>query len=331
MGQFNFGSAWSKGTEFISRHAASHAIILIGMGILAPAILQFAVGGAVTGMNPMMMGQNALGAGGSVAALAGAMVVVMVVSYILQMGSYFSSWRLGLGRDETLGGAIVYGIVCAVLALVAIFVIAMVFAVIIAQAMQGGGAMVVVALLVALPMLVLVAALYSVIMAAMAVAMFFMLLIMLAFGASMGAANPALAMAGAGGLVAAIGLAVVALLFWITARFSCTTSVMADRKSFNLFAGLAESWRLTGPNQLRIMAYLGLLGILLCVVMVVLVMVLGATMMGGMSSGQMPGVGIGSQIMILLAGIPFAYLTALVPVGIYRELFEEKAVAEVFA
>jgi hypothetical protein len=331
MGQFNLGSAWSKGTEFISRNAANHAIILIVMGILVPAILQYAVIGGVTGMNPMMMGQNALGTGGSVAALAGAVIVVMILSYVLQMGSYFSSWRIGLAREETLGGAIVYGIICAVLAVVVFFVIAMAMAVIIGLAMQGGGAMAFLALLLAIPVLILVAALYSVIMAAMTVGMFLMLLIVLAFGASMGAANPALAMAGQGALAVLVALAVVALLFWLTARFSCTTSVMADRKSFNLFAALGESWRLTGPNQFRIMAYLGLLGILLCVIMVVLAIVLGASMMGSMSSGQVPEVGIGSQIMMLVVAIPFAYLTALVPAGIYRELFEETAVAEVFA
>ncbi|HEX8309491.1 MAG TPA: hypothetical protein VF645_13850 [Allosphingosinicella sp.] len=331
MEQFNLGSAWSKGTEFISRNAANHAIILIGMGILAPAILQFAVAGTVTGMNPMMMGQNALGAGASVAGLAGTIILVVIASYVLQMGSYFSSWRLGLGSNESLGGAIVYGIVCAVLAILAFVVIAIVIALVVGQAIQGGGAMAVLAMLAVLPVLILAAGLYSVIMAAMTVGMFLMFLIVLAFGASMGAANPALAMAGGGSLVALIALAVVALLFWMTARFSCTTSVMADRKSFNLFAGLAESWRLTGPGQFRIMAYLGLLGILLCVVMVILAIVLGASMMGGMSSGQMPSVGIGTQVLVLVAGIPIAYLTALVPAGIYRELFEETAVAEVFA
>lgn len=340
MRQFNLGSAWSKGTEFISQHAVSHAIILIGMGILLPAILQFAVGGAVTGMNPMMMGQNAMGAGGAFAALAGTMVVVMIVSYILQMGSYFSSWRIGLAQEETLGGAIVYGTICAVLLLIAFVLIAVVATVIlgqvIGQAMQGGGGgagagMAILMLVVFIPLMIVMAALYSVIMAAMAVGMFLMLLIVLAFGASMGASNPALAMAGQGGLAVLVAMTVMALLFWLTARFSCTTSVMADRKSFNLFGALAESWRLTGPNQLRIMAYLGLLGIILCVVLIVLVLVLGATMMGGMSGGQAPDLGIGTQIMMLLAGIPFAYLTALVPAGIYRELFEEASVAEVFA
>jgi hypothetical protein len=285
MRQFNIGSAWTKGTEFISRNAAGHAVILIGMGILVPGILQFAIVGGVAGMNPMMMGQN----------------------------------------------AILYGIVCAVLALVAFFLFAMLIAVIGAQAFQVGGAMALLALVVAVPVLILMAALYSVIVAAMAVGMFLMLLVVLAFGASMGASNAALAMAGQGGLAVLIVLAVMALLFWATARFSCTTTVMADRKSFNLFAGLAESWRLTGPNQFRIMAYLGLLGILLCVVLVVIVMVLGASMMGSISSGEAPSMGIGSQIMLLAVGIPFAYLTVIVPAGIYRELFEEASVAEVFA
>lgn len=331
MRQFSLGGAWSKGIEFISRQSVNHAIILIGMGVLAPMVLQFAVSGSVTGVNPMMMGQNAMGAGASMAALAGTMILVMLLSYVLQMGSYFSSWRIGLGREESLGGAILYGIICAVLAIVVFFLMVIVISVIAAQAMQAGAVMAVLALLFAIPMLILVAALYSVMMATMAVGMFLMLLIFLAFGASMGASNPALAMAGQGAVAVLIALAVVALLFWLTARFSCTTSVLADRKSFNLFAALAESWRLTGPNQFRIMAYLALLGILLCVVLLVFFMVLGAAMMGGMASGQVASVGIGALIMLFIAGILFAYVTVLVPAGIYRELFEEAEVAEVFA
>ncbi|HYI39910.1 MAG TPA: hypothetical protein VE053_06285 [Allosphingosinicella sp.] len=331
MRQFNLGGAWSKGTAFISQQAANHAIILIVMGIVVPAILQFAIIGAATGINPMAMGPNGFDPSSTMQALAGTAALVMIVSWVLQTGSYFGSWRIGLGRDETLGGAIVYGIICAVLALVAflLLVLAMVF--IVGAAMQGGGAMMILLLVVAIPMLILVAALYSVIMAAMAVGMFLMFLIVMAFGASMGGANPALAMAGQGVVGILIALVIVALLFWLTARLSCTTSVMADRKSFNLFAGIAESWRLTGPNQLRIMAYLGLLGIIFCVVLLVLVMILGASMMGSMSGGQVPAVGIGTQIMVLIVGIPFAYLTVLVPAGIYRELFEDTAVAEVFA
>jgi len=331
MRQFNLGSAWSKGIAFISEQAVNQAIILIGMGILLPTVLQFAVGGAVTGMNPMMMGQNVFGGGESVAALAGTMIVVMIVSYILQMGSYFSSWRIGLGRDETLGGAIVYGIICAVLALLAFVVLGVVAAVIMAQAMQGGPAIMVLMLLVAIPVLIFMAALYSVLVAAFALGTFLMLLIFLAFGSSMGAANPALAMTGAGGLGLLIALVLTALLFWLTARLSCTTSVLADRKSFNLFGAIAESWRLTGPSQLRIMAYLALLGIILGVVLIVAMMILGASMMGGLSGGEVAAVGIGAMIAMLVIGIPIAYVTALVPAGIYREVSEETAVAEVFA
>jgi hypothetical protein len=65
--------------------------------------------------------------------------------------------------------------------------------------------------------------------------------------------------------------------------------------------------------------------------MVLIVLVLVASMMGSMSSGQAPTVGVGTQIVMLVIGIPFAYLTALVPAGIYRELFEETEIAEVFA
>jgi hypothetical protein len=79
------------------------------------------------------------------------------------------------------------------------------------------------------------------------------------------------------------------------------------------------------------MTYLALLGIILCVVLFVFFMILGASMMGGVASGGVPSLGIGVVIMMLVVSIPFAYLTALVPAGIYRALFEGTEVAEVFA
>jgi hypothetical protein len=120
------------------------------------------------------------------------------------------------------------------------------------------------------------------------------------------------------------------LLFWMAVRFSCTTCVMADRKSFNLLAGMTESWRLTSANQWRITGYLALLGIVLCVIFIVVGMLIGAGMMGSFQGG-VPEMGLGTQIIGLIIAIPFAYLLVLVPAGIYRELVEEVPAAEVFA
>lgn len=325
MKQFSLGNAWSKGIAFISRDPVNIAILLIAIGIIAPFVIQYALMGSAMGtMNPAMMSQSFIG--GGAAGLAGAFLLAMLISYVLQFSSYFGAWRVGLAAGESLAGAFVYGVICAIM-LILIFIV---FVVVMALIAQIGTAGAILAALVAIPLLAVMAALYTVLVAAMAIAVFIVLLIALAFGASMGA-NPLLAMTGGGVIGVLIGLLLILLLFWMAARFSCATCVMADRKSFNLFGAMAESWRLTSANQGRIMAYLGLLGVVLCVVFIVLAMVGAASMMGSMGSGGVPQMGLGTQIVTLIVGIPFAYLLVLVPAGIYRELVEEVPAAEVFA
>ena len=84
----------------------------------------------------------------------------------------------------------------------------------------------------------LVAALYTVWAALIAIVMFIVMLLVLAFGASMSDMNPAAALTGGGGVAVLVILA-LAVLLWLSARFSCATSVMADRRTFNLLTGLS--------------------------------------------------------------------------------------------
>jgi hypothetical protein len=328
MKQFSLGNAWSSGVAFVSRDAMNMAIIIIGMGVIAPTILQYAlIGGSMGTMNPAMMGQAAAMGGG--AALAGAFLLAMLLSYLLQFGSYFGAWRLGFGPGESIGGAVVYGLICAVLLMVAFIVLIIVMA-LVAQA--GAPGILLATLLVGIPLLIIFAAVYTVIVAAFAMVMFLVLLVMLAFGSSLGNMNPALALTGGGALGMLIGLALVALMFFLAVRFSCTVCVMADRKTFNLLTGLTESWRLTASSQGRIAAYLALLGVILCVGFFVVSMFVGAGMMASMgSSGTVPNMGLGMVLLGLVFGIPVAYLLVLVPAGIYRELSPTVPAAAVFA
>src|SRR6185436_14640591 len=117
MKQFSLSNAWSLGMGFFSGKAAGHAILLIGMGIILPIVLQMAVaGGAMGMMNPAMMGQNALA---GMAGMGGLMLIIILVSYLLQMGSYFASWRLGFGEDEAVVGATTYGLIAALVMVIA--------------------------------------------------------------------------------------------------------------------------------------------------------------------------------------------------------------------
>lgn len=323
MNEFSFDRAWSRGMEFISRNAGNHAIILIGLGVLVPLILQYVLMGSAGGMmNPAMLGQ------GGTAALTyggGALILAVFAMYVIQTGSYFASWRNGLAPAETLGGAVGYGLLTGLLVIVAVVVVFVVVVVGVGQVSEGLAA--ILAVVVLLPLL---AMLYTVIAAMVAVLMFLIMLLALAFGASLGQANAAMMLTGQGAIGMVIALAVFVLLFWLTARFSCATSAMAERRTFNLFTGLAESWRLTGPGQWRIMGYLALIAIVLCVIFFVLALLIGASMMGSMQSGAMPQPGIGTILFSVVIGIGLAYLTVLVPAGIYRSLSSENR-AEVFA
>ena len=322
MNQFSLGNAWSKGVSFFSSQALNHAIVLIGLGVLVPTVVQYAIAGGVTGMmNPAMMS----GGIGTFSALGGAAVIAMIASYVLQLGSYFGSWRLGFGEGEPLGGAVVYGLIAGVLVIVA-FVAVFIVAGIVLQASPTVGAIVM-----ALLLLPLFAALYTVWAALIAVVMFLLMLIVLAFGASMSQMNPAAAFTGGGALAVLFILVLLALLLWLTARFSCTTSIMADRRTFNLMTGLSESWRLTATNQWRIVGYLALLSVVLMVLFVVLAMILGAGLAQGLQSGGVPQIGFGMIVGAIIVSIPLAYLTVLVPAGIYRELGGGETSAKVFA
>ena len=323
MNQFSLGNAWSKGVSFFSSQALNHAIVLIGLGVLVPTIVQYAIAGGVTGMmNPAMMSAGGLGA---FSMLGGAAVIAMIISYVLQLGSYFGSWRLGFGEGEPLGGAIVYGLIAGVLVIVA-FVAVFIIGGLVLQASPVLGAIVM-----ALLLLPLFAALYTVWAALVAVVMFLLMVLVLAFGASMGNVNPAAQFTGGGALAVLFILAILAVLLWLTARFSCATPIMADRRTFNLMTGLSESWRLTSTNQWRIVGYLSLLAVVLMVLFFVVAMIIGAGMAQSFQGGGVPEISLGMIIGGIVVGVPLAYLTVLVPAGIYRELGGGETSAKVFA
>ena len=324
MREFSISRAWSEGLAFIGRAPGAHAIILILIGVVVPTVLQFAaIGGPANLANPAMMGQDAaalLALGG------GALIAVMALGYVLQTGSYFGSWRIGLAREESLGGAIVYGLLAGLVVILGLAAVGAVGAVL-AQAIGG-----IAFLLLAIVFLPAFAALYTVMMAMMAVGMFLAILIGLLFGASLGMSAMTPDMMGAGVVGLVVVLLIMLLFLWLAARFSCTTSAMADSKSVNFVAGLGESWRLTSGNQLRIMLYLALVGVLLGLVFLAYISVLGASMASGLAGGGAPEIGIGALVVGILFGIGAAYVGVLIPAGIYRSLRDDsEESAAVFA
>lgn len=328
MDSFGMASAWSLGLRFIGQRPAGHAIILIGIGILAPFLLQYAVaGGPIESVGPAMAGQTELTAR---LAAAAPLLLVMAASYTLQTGSYFASWRLGFNAGQSLAGAILYGLVAALLAMIVVAGVAF-LAILGAGRFWTPGAVILGALILLLPTSLVLAWFYTV-MAAMVAATFSLLLVMaMAFGTVMGDVGFAATMVGGRGDIVVLLLVICGVLMWLAARLSCATSAMAERRSFNLIAALRDSWRLTWEEQWPILRYLALIGFALALV------VLGAGFAIGSGAANFfpqvagPTQQAGAVVLRLAVGVPLSFLTVVVPAGIYRELTRADMSAEIFA
>ncbi|MBB6424645.1 glycerophosphoryl diester phosphodiesterase membrane domain-containing protein [Sphingopyxis sp. JAI128] len=143
MNRFSIGQAWSYATSFFAGQGANHAIALIGVGIVVPLVIQFALGGGAMMADPMSL------AAGGMAAMGGLAILTSLINYVLQTGSYFASWRMGLSNgSEPLGSALGFGFVAALPTLLLMIAVILVLVLIgfvvfgsaLAPLAMGGGA-----------------------------------------------------------------------------------------------------------------------------------------------------------------------------------------------
>ncbi len=136
--------------------------------------------------------------------------------------------------------------------------------------------------------------------------------ILLPFGLSGyfdGGVSSALA-AGIGVLILFLGFLV--LLLFLVARLCLCGPVMAVRKSYNPFAGFAESWKITRGNSLMLMVYVFLLNLVFYII----------ASLGGIFSDAAPIV---SGIVTLIVNLGLSILYAFLPVGIYNSMVGDGA------
>ena len=324
MKEFGAVDAWALGLRFFSGRAAVHLAILAGIGVLAPYALQFLVLGQAAGLlNPAAMSEAA---SNSSTATGIAAVGAGLVGYVLQAGSYFASWRLGFGRDETPGGALGFGMLAALLVLVAI---------ILAVGVLGYGLGQVTPLLGiavgGIAMMLIVAVLWTTVAALMAAAIILVFGVTMIVGFATGNFGFAATLVGGSGFVVVLLIILAGIMLWRAARFSCTTALLAERRSFDLFAAMAESWRLTWEDEWRITRYLALLGFALAIALLGIALLAGAGLAARMAAEPGLGIGIGAVVVQMILTVAVAYLAVLVPAGIYRELAGSPAPVEVFA
>lgn len=255
MNRISISQAWSHATGFFSGQAVNHAVVLIGVGIVVPLLLQFLLGGGAAMTDPMAFaGARGMAAMGPLAMLLG------LINYVLQTGSYFASWRIGFSNGgESLGGAIAYGMIAALPVL--LLVIAAAIILVLLAFLVFGGAF--------LPML-------------------------------MGGQPSQAATATTGILMLLLIPLFLLFLVWLGARLCCMGPVMADRRSFNVLTGLNESWQMTAASQWKIFGYFLLIGLALIVMFMVMGAIVGLSMFAGggaPSTGSMVGLIVGAMLL----------------------------------
>lgn len=338
MDSFSMRGAWSFGYRFFAQRPGGHILVLIGIGVILPCLLQYVLaestagvpGPGLTGQRPLLIATRSTTTG----IVAGA---ALLFSYFLQLASWFISWRIGFGAGRPLGGAILFGLLAALLA-VAIFALVGGPAIWAAQAAISSGIPFIGLLIALIPLVMVFALFYTLPAALMATIASIVLVFTMVFGTVTGNVGMAATLIGGGsGAVVVLFLVMSAALMWLATRFSCTTSVMADWKSYNLLAAMRESWRLTLEDQWIILRYLALIafGLAILIIAASLVAGIGAAAYFQGSSGFQGNSGAGGQIVVLLVGVvvgtPLAFLVVLLPAGIYRELTRSSLAAEVFA
>jgi hypothetical protein len=274
MNKISISQAWAYATSFFSDQHSHHAIALIGVGVAVPVLLNLLLGGAAA-MDPAMMASGAA----SMAAVGSTMFLVGILGFVLQMGSYFASWRMGLvPGQESVGSALGYGLVAALPVLLVTIAFVLVFGVILAvlfgsamiPAFMGGG--------------------------------------MPSDGAAMGSI---------GLMVLAVPVFLAAML-WLSARFCVMGPVMAASRSFNPLTGLGESWRMTAASQWKIMGYFVLLFIVVIIISTIFGMIFGVSMLAGGEPGTgmvamvtIMGAFVSIPVAYLYVGIPAGIYKAL--------------------
>ena len=316
---FGSGGAWALGWRVVTSRFGAQAIMLVAIGIVLPIVLRLAiVGGTIADPAVPNARSGAAAFGG----------VVLMVSMLLQLTSYFGAWRLGLA-SISLGRAIGYGLLAG---LVFLLVTGL------AGALWGGalvllgdvpGLAVIGGLTFAVPLLMIAAIGYTAYVAAMAVGFGIVLAVTMIAGTASGDVGMAATLFGGGsGFVVVLALIFCGLALWLAARLGCAGPIMGERGGMNFIRAARVSWELTADDQGRITAYLGLIGLGFAVAAFVFVLIIGvvALALGG-GEGRL----LASAIALLIAGPPAAAVSVAVPAGIYRALNQSIEAALVFA
>jgi len=326
MDSFRIAGAWSLGFRFVAQHWYWHAMILLGLGIALPLGLHYALmGGPLETVNLGHPGPDPYG--NSWLSDRPLVWAVLLGGYVLQIGSYFASWRLGFGGSP--GGALLYGLIAGA-AMLLVVAVARTLGEYASRLVATPDTWFLAVTFFLAPLIPVMTALFVAQAVMVAGVVLLMLSVAMIVGAATGALGTAATLVGGDGSIAVLLLVLSGVSFWLAARLSCVAPLLASGRSLNLVAAVRESWRMTLEDQAAITRYLFLVGAAMALA------VIGAAVATGAWYSAIPRGGVGftydTATMLHRTGlaVPFAFLTVMIPAGIYRLLTVDEISAEVF-
>lgn len=331
MKGFSIKAAWSLGYRALAPRLSTHLLVLALLGILAPLLMEIMLREA----NLAEASQSILGSRAPETASQRVLTLFgLAFGYVVQGGSYFAAWRMALAGRQPPVAAIAYGIMIGLLVGGLGLVTNFTSSALMSTLPSTPGVAWLASIAFFLPLAFFFALFFTVTSVMMAgTVVVFCVLIVVSYGSGgAGDDNPASMFAGAGGGLILLALLLSALTVWLSARLSCVTVLLAEQGGFNLPAAIGESWRRTAASQWAISRHLALTGGGLGILLVAASwLVGGASTYGFLQPGGILAESQGLTILIhLAAGLPIAFLTVLVPLGIYPQVEEKNPAAEIF-
>lgn len=329
MSGFSIRGAWTLGIGFFTRHWPGMALILLLLGFAVPLALQYGlIGGPIETVNLGRVGPDPYG--NSWLSDRPVVIAILFAGYVGQAASFFACWRLGFGAS--LARALVYGLLAGLLAIL-IAAAARAVGQYASELLAWPDTWLLATLAFTLPLLVPFALFFVTQTVIVAGVVLLVLSVLMIVGAATGSLGAAATLVGGDGAIAVLLLVLSGLLFWLAGRLSCATPLMAARGSFNVWAAARDSFRMTLDDQAAITRYLFLIGAVLGLV------VIGLSFALGLGAGAIPRGGVGytfdtaTLLPRLGLAVPFAFLSVIVPAGIYRALKGEETElsVEIFA
>ncbi|SIN84708.1 hypothetical protein SAMN02745824_2018 [Parasphingorhabdus marina DSM 22363] len=271
MQKFDMAKAWTININMVKDHGIVVGLILFATYLIMALLFFSLFGGVSTSLfNPTEADPEAMAA--MMAGRFGFLGLVSLGVFLLSIAGYFISWRVVLsGKDETIGGAFVYGLVASMPAFIAIIVLYIAFTIV-----------------------------FGIVFAIFGVALFG------AVGADSNSAG-----AGAVGLMVLLYIGLLGTMLFLFARLGTTGPIMAANRSYNPFGAMMESWKITKNNSLMLMLYLFLISVAFFVVYMIIALVAGLLINLSVAIGIILGVVAIVPLMIFYLLVPAAIYSSL--------------------